>query len=100
MSDLTLALLVPLFVGLVLGGLFFGGLWWTVRRAVASPYVGLWLFCSLWLRLGCLLAGLYWTCGDQWQLWLAALLGVSVARWMLTRLTRPMVVTQEKPHAS
>jgi F1F0 ATPase subunit 2 len=94
------ALFVPLLVGVLLGGLFFGGLNWTVRRAMASAHVALWLFCSLWIRLGCLMVGLYWACGDQWPRWLAALLGVSLARWGITRFTRPVVVTQEKPHAS
>ena len=36
--------------GLVLGGVFFGGLWWTVQKGFASPRPALWFLGSLLLR--------------------------------------------------
>lgn len=85
----ALALMLPLGVGGVLGVIFFGGLWWTVRRAVSSPRVALWFFGSLVLRMGIVLGGFFVVCGSDWQRWLAALLGFVLARVAVTRLTRP-----------
>lgn len=88
----------PLLGGMLLGALFYGGLWWTVRRALASHHVALWLGASAALRLAGLLAGLYWLCGDAWLRWLVALGGISLARLGVTRLTRPRSEPQESPH--
>ena len=95
-----LRLLVPLLVGMVLGAIFFGGLWWTVQRAVSARWVALWFFASLLLRTGIVLGGFYLACGDDWQRWLAALLGFVMARIVVTRLTRPKTDIMEGSHAS
>ena len=39
--------LVPLLIGVMLGAMFFGGLWWTVHRAMTSRRVALW-FLPAW----------------------------------------------------
>lgn len=93
-------LVVPLLVGVLLGGLFFGGLWWTVQRAVATRWVALWFFASLLLRTGIVLGGFYLACGDDWQRWLAALLGFVVARVVITRVTRTQTNILGGDHAS
>ena len=93
-------LVVPLLVGVLLGAVFFGGLWRTVRRAGSARWVGLWFFASLMLRTGIVLGGFYLSCGDDWQRWLAALLGFVVARMVVTRLTRPSASFLEGDHAS
>ena len=93
-------LVVPLLVGVLLGAVFFGGLWWTVQRAVSARWVALWFFASLMLRTGIVLGGFYLSCGDDWQRWLAALLGFVVARMVVTRLTRPSASFLEGDHAS
>lgn len=77
-------LLTAMFGGL-LGIVFFGGLWWTVRKSLASTQPALWIFASLLLRLGLVLAGFYLLAGDQWQRWLACLSGFFVARLIVTR---------------
>lgn len=97
MNDLWL--LVPLLAGLLLGILFFGGLWWTVQRAMSSEWVGLWFFASLLLRTAIVLVGFYLACGEAWQRWLAALLGFAVARLLITRMSRPAVTPLEGDHA-
>ena len=43
----------------LLGALFFGGLWWTVRKGVSSTQPALWFFGSLLLRTSIALAGFY-----------------------------------------
>jgi len=78
-----------LVVGLVLGAMFFGGLWWTVRLALSSRWAAHWFFGSLLLRTGILLAGFYFACGRDWRRWLVAVIGFSLARVLVSRLTRP-----------
>lgn len=92
-------LLVPLLVGVVLGVVFFGGLWWTVQRAMATRRVALWFFASLVLRTSIALGGFYMACADDWRRWLAALFGFVVARMVVTRLTRPQPDIPEGSHA-
>ena len=65
-----------------------GFLWWTVRRAIASDRVVLWMFGSFLLRIFIVLAGFYLVCGDDWLRWLAAALGFGIARVAVMRLTR------------
>lgn len=97
-------LILALVAGAVLGAVFFGGLWWTVRRAVASPHPARWFIASLLLRMGVVLAGFYAVGGGQWPRWLACLVGFLLARLLLVRLTRlpverPGSRTQEVGHA-
>lgn len=74
--------------GGALGLVFFGGLWWTVRRGASSPYPALWFFGSLLLRTAFVLAGFYAIAGMHWQRMLLCLAGFTVARLGVTRWTR------------
>ena len=90
--------------GLLLGTLFFGGLWWTVRKGVSSQRTALWFSGSLLLRTGIVLAGFYFVSGGHWVRLVACLLGFLVARFIVTWLTRPSVEhpdvqTREASHA-
>ncbi|MEO7940539.1 MAG: ATP synthase subunit I [Burkholderiaceae bacterium] len=76
-----------LVAGVVLGLVFFGGLWWTVRRGLASPRPALWFFGSLVVRVALTLGGIYLVAGDQWQRLLAILLGFWLARVVVLRLS-------------
>ncbi len=73
--------------GALLGGFFFGGLWWTLRRAVDSSRPALWIGGSLLLRMGCTAAGFVLVSAGDWQRLLACLLGFLAARWLVLRLT-------------
>ncbi len=75
--------------GAALGGVFYGGLWWTVRRGLASARPGVWFFGSSIVRIVVALGGLYLVSGGQWQRLLACLLGFVVARAVVTWLTVP-----------
>ena len=86
----ALGLAVSLGAGQVLGAVFFGGLWWTVRCAVSSRWVLLWFLGSLLLRTAFVLFGLYVVCGADWKRWLAGLLGFVTARIAATRLLPAM----------
>ncbi|MBE0619723.1 MAG: ATP synthase subunit I [Burkholderiales bacterium] len=75
--------------GAVLGAMFYGALWWTVRRAVSSKRVALWFIGSLLLRMGLALAGLYFVAAGHWQRLLLCLFGFVLARIVVIWLTRP-----------
>jgi F1F0 ATPase subunit 2 len=76
--------------GALLGGFFFGGLWWTVRKSVSSARPAQWLLGSALLRMGVAVTGLYLVSGHHWQRLLACLLGFMAARAVVTRWTRPL----------
>lgn len=99
MND-PLLILLSAIAGLVLGALFFGGLWWTVRRALASPSPALWFFSSLLIRMGIALAGLYYVGKDDWKRMTACVVGFMVARLAITWLTRSSCgLGKEESHA-
>ena len=81
----------PLAAGLLLGVFFFGGLWWTVIRAVSSQRPALWFFGSMLLRTSTTLAVFYFVGGKDWERWLLCLLGFVLARLGVKWLTRPPV---------
>src|SRR5450830_1215427 len=81
--QLTLALLA----GMMLGAMFFGGLWWTVLKGVASPRPALWFLGSLLLRTGMVVAGFYFVSGGDWKRLLGCLFGFVIARLIIIRLT-------------
>ena len=62
-----LSLALALAAGLLLGAIFFGGLWWTVRKGVSSQQPALWFFGSLLLRMSVALAGFYFVGREDWQ---------------------------------
>ena len=88
MMNETLALVLAWIAGGALGAFFFGGLWWTVRKSLASAKPALWVFGSLLLRMGVTMTGFYFVAGGDWQRLLASLVGFVMARQLVTRLTR------------
>jgi F1F0 ATPase subunit 2 len=93
----TLTLVLAWVAGGVLGTMFFGGLWWTVRKGVSSKKPALWFFGSLLLRMSIALAGFYFVSGGHWDRLLACLLGFVVARFIVTRVTGPPVEHRNSP---
>lgn len=86
MNELSQLALVVL-AGLLLGALYFGGLWWTVLKGVSARQPALWFGVSLLLRTGIVLAGFYLVSGADWKRLLLCLLGFIVARFIVIRLT-------------
>ncbi|MFZ7127625.1 MAG: ATP synthase subunit I [Desulfobacterales bacterium] len=93
----TLRLAPALVMGVLIGAMFFGGLWWTVRKGVSSQRPALWFFGSLVLRMSIALAGFYFVFGGRWDRLLVCLLGFVTARLIVTRLTRPPVQPRNVP---
>jgi F1F0 ATPase subunit 2 len=50
MNEVSL-LALALSAGLLLGAIFFGGLWWTVRKGASSEQPAFWFLGSLLLRM-------------------------------------------------
>ncbi len=103
MTD-TATLAMAGLAGAVLGVLFFGGLWWTVGRAITSTQPFLWFSGSLVLRTSVALGGLYLVGGGRWERLLMCLLGFVAARVLVTRLTRRIdanrdIVARQGGHA-
>jgi F1F0 ATPase subunit 2 len=84
----SLILAFALVVGLLLGAIFFGGLWWTVRKGISSKSPALWFLGSMVLRMGIVLAGFYFIGRGDWQRLVTCLLGFIIARIIVMRLTR------------
>ena len=84
-----LSLASALVTGVLLGAIFFGGLWWTVRQGISSRQPALWFVGSLLLRMSIVLAGFYIVSDRHWERLLLCLLGFVTARLVVTWLTRP-----------
>jgi F1F0 ATPase subunit 2 len=96
---LTLALVT----GVLVGAIFFGGLWWTVRKGVSSKQPALWFLGSVLLRTAIALAGFYLVARGHWERWLVCLLGFVMARVIVTRFAqaaeKPTYWAPETSHA-
>ena len=85
----TLSLALAPLAGAVLGAIFFGGLWWTIRKGVSSSQPALWFFGSLLLRMALVLVGFYVVSGTRWERLVSCLIGFVMARLAVMWLTQP-----------
>lgn len=77
--------------GVGLGLIYFLGLWLTIRQLAQRQYTSLWMMASLMLRLSLVLTGFYLLIdATGWQGLLAALLGFTLVRLLLTRRLGPV----------
>jgi F1F0 ATPase subunit 2 len=79
--SLTLALLA----GVLLGAFFFGGLWWTVNRSMASTQPAVLILGSFLLRTSVTVTGFYVALQGGWRNLVACMVGFLVARIVVTR---------------
>jgi len=87
-------------VGLLLGALFFGGLWWTVNRGLSSSRQPAMLFAgSMIVRTVAAVLGFYWVVTRWgWHEVLTCLIGFVLGRLFVTRATRvPMLSSAATP---
>ena len=99
-----LILALALIAGILLGAIFFGGLWWTVRKGIAAKNAALWFLGSLLLRMSVVLTGFYFVGRGDWQRLATCLLGFVIGRIIVMRLTRtrienPASIAKEASHA-
>jgi F1F0 ATPase subunit 2 len=81
-------------VGLLLGTIFFGGLWFTVRKLVTSKRPALWFLGSFILRVSITLIGFYYISSGSWQRLLICVAGFIIARFAVIHFTK---MSEEKP---
>ena len=96
MNEITI-LGAALAADVLLGVIFFGGLWWTVRKGVTAKSPALWFLGSSLLRMGIVLAGFYFVARGDWKKLLLCLLGFLIARVVVLRLTRSNKETNHAP---
>jgi F1F0 ATPase subunit 2 len=66
--------------GMVLGAVFFGGLWWTVSRSLTAGVPAVWFGLSALVRMAVVVSGLYCFARLGWPNLIACLCGLLVAR--------------------
>lgn len=71
--------------GALLGLIYFGGLWLTIRRLPIVRHQALWLVSSLMVRNLLVAAGFYPVVIHGWQPALFCLTGIIIIRFILTR---------------
>ena len=99
-----LILTLAMIAGLLLGVVFFGGLWWTIRKGLSSKHPAAWFLGSLLLRMSLTLFGFYWVGHGHWERLVVCLGGFFVARLIVTWLSRQLEskqirTTHEANHA-
>lgn len=85
------------FAGAIIGAIFFGGLWWTVRKGVTASQPALWFLGSFVVRIGIAAAGFYFVSRGDFARLVACLFGFLAARLVVTRLTKSPAPKDAKP---
>jgi len=96
MSPITY-MIISFAAGLALGSLFFGGLWFTVKKAVTAKNTALWFSGSSLLRTGITIVGFYYVSGGSWQRLLLCVLGFIIARFVVIWITKPVEAKDSQP---
>lgn len=79
---------LPFIAGLLLGVIFFGGLWVTVKKLTASKMPALLVLSSFIFRVGIVLIGFYFIGLGDWKKLIICLIGFVVARFVVIRYTK------------
>jgi F1F0 ATPase subunit 2 len=90
MTISALVLALAFLSGALLGAIFFGGLWWTVRRGLLSPVPAVWFSASSLIRTAVTLGGFYVVSHGEWRRLLTCLLGFFLARIVVMHVSRKL----------
>jgi F1F0 ATPase subunit 2 len=82
-----LFMVLAFMAGIILGIIFFYGLWLTVKKAVTAKIPALWFSGSIVIRTAIILIGFYYISQGNWQRLLVCLLGFITARHIVKRFT-------------
>ncbi len=86
----TLFMILAFIAGILLGILFFLGLWVTVKKVVKTKIPSIWVFVSFFLRVSIILIGFYYVSEGSWQRLLVCVLGFIIARFLVGHFTKLM----------
>ena len=81
-------LVLPFILGLLLGVLFFGGLWFTVKKLNSSEMPALLVLSSFIFRISIVLTGFYFIGLSDWKKVIVCLIGFIVARFGIIHYTK------------
>jgi F1F0 ATPase subunit 2 len=84
----NLFLVLVFIAGIALGLLFFGGLWFTVKKITTAKKPSLLFLGSFFLRFGITIFGFYFFSSGRWQSFLVCLLGFITARVLIIHITK------------
>ena len=82
-------LAASLIAGIGLGGVYFGGLWWTVNRLMTAKNPVLIAPVSLLVRAAVTVAGLYYVSDGSWLRLVVAMAGFIGVKVVISRLLAP-----------
>ena len=93
-------MILAFIAGLLLGALFFGGLWFTVKKMITSTKPALLVLGSFVSRMVIVLTGFYFISTGNWQRLLIALAGFIIARFIVIYVTKSkhVIVKKEADH--
>lgn len=84
----VIRVVVSIVTGMVLGGVYFWGLWWTSRRIATTRAPGLLFTVSFIARMAVLLGGIYVVTRGRWIETSLCVIGILIARQMVVARVR------------
>jgi F1F0 ATPase subunit 2 len=96
--------MMALIGGALLGAVFFGGLWWTVKKGLhasnlGSIKIGTLFLSSFILRISLVVLGIFFISYGHWPRLVACLLGFIAVRILITRLQAKKTMPVDTQHA-
>lgn len=85
----ALYMILSFIAGLLLGILFFGGLWLTLKKIANTRMPAVWVLSSFIFRAGITLVGFYYIALGDWRRLLICVLGFIIARYLIVHFTKP-----------
>jgi len=86
----TLLIILTFVAGVLMGGLYFGGLWWTVRTVPIVRRPEILIVASFAVRAALIVAGIYVIAAGRWEGLIACLVGFLVARTVMVANYKPV----------
>ncbi len=90
----TLLMIATFVGGIALGIIFFGGLWFTVKKLITAKIPALWMLGSFIVRVGIVLTGFYFISSGNWQRVVICLIGFIAARFIVIYFTKAIDAKQ------
>jgi F1F0 ATPase subunit 2 len=88
MMNEALNLVLAVLMGFLLGVLFYGGLWWTLRESLSSRKPAFWIVVSFWTRTSIVVSGFYFISKGDGERLLVCLLGFVMARFVVKNVVQ------------
>jgi F1F0 ATPase subunit 2 len=83
-------------IGGLCGIIFFGGLWWTINKAIHSRQPALWIASSFFIRIFVTFLGFYLISRDHFERLGLCLIGFLIARRLIVKHFQNNTLSQSK----